>query len=508
MIGAGPAGLTAAYELLKQSEEYSVLVLEAGETIGGISKTINCDGNRMDMGGHRFFSKDPRINAWWEEILPLQGTSSEADTEQEDAVMLVRKRVSHIFYDGKYFDYPVKMNFRTVRNMGFCLTLKAGLSFLKTRFKKLPETSLENFYINRFGKKLYQMFFYSYTYKLWGRHPKEISADWGAQRVKGLSITEVLKHSFGKLFSIRRKNVETSLIEEFWYPKYGPGQLWETVADRVEQMGGVIWRNCTVDHLELESQAEKDSERRIRKLSCVCGGELREIEADVVFSTMPLNNLLRGIKNVPVSVRNIAEGLPYRDFVTVGVLVRREDCSNLNHGEDGQSAPSDCWIYVQDPNVTMGRIQIFNNWSPYMVKDSENTIWMGLEYFCQEGDADWNRSEEEWIAHAVSELKTMHMIAEKAVIWQSHCEKVQKAYPAYFDTYSQMDELVLWLDQITNLYCIGRNGQHRYNNMDHSMLTAMEAVRHLLLKTGEDREKIWKVNTEQSYHEERSRESD
>lgn len=519
IIGAGAAGLTAAYELLKQSKEYEVIVLEQSGCIGGISKTVNCDGNRMDMGGHRFFSKDSRINQWWEEILPLQGapasddrkTGRQAewktggpDPQEEDKVMLLRKRVSHIYYNGKFFDYPVKMNLHTIRSMGVTLTLQAGFSFLKTRFHKLPETSLENFYINRFGRKLYEMFFQSYTHKLWGRHPSEISADWGAQRVKGLSVTEVLKDSLSKVFSISRKKVETSLIEEFRYPKYGPGQLWETVAGHIVEMGGTIQMHSQVRKIEFEKEAteKRDDTHRIEKISYCSEGEIHSIKPDVVYSTMPIKNLLRDMDNVPEEMLAIGEGLPYREFITVGVLLKKEDLQKLNYKQNGAFGMPDCWIYVQDPHVKMGRIQIFNNWSPYMVQNPEETVWMGLEYFCGMDDTDWCRSEEEWIRLAVSELKKMHMVWEDATLLHAHCEKVEKAYPAYFDTYEKMDELIPWLDSVVNLYCIGRNGQHRYNNMDHSMLTAMEAVGHLLAQTREDKSGIWNINTEQSYHEE------
>lgn len=520
IIGAGPAGLTAAYELLKQSGEYEVVILEETEDIGGISKTVCCDGNRMDMGGHRFFSKNSKINEWWEEMLPLQGAPAKddkqknrqaqwstegPDPEKEDGVMLLRNRVSHIYYKGKFFDYPVKMNFQTIRGMGFCLTAQAGMSFLKTRIHKLPETSLENFYINRFGKKLYQMFFESYTRKLWGRHPKEISADWGAQRVKGLSMTEIVKDSLGKLFCIKRKKVETSLIEEFRYPKYGPGQLWETVAQHILEMGGKIYRNSKVETLSVCEDEKKRGSKKycVHKITYICEGNAQEIEADVVFSSMPIKNLICGMDQVPHKVRAIAEGLPYRDFVTTGILVKRTDLQKLEKSGENEPVLPDCWIYVQDPHIEMGRIQIFNNWSPYMVKNAEETVWLGLEYFCREGDAAWCRSESAWTEFAVTELKQMHMLKENAEILCAHCEKVKKAYPAYFDTYEHMDEMKQWLDSLSNVYCVGRNGQHRYNNMDHSMLTAMEAVRHLLKKNCEGRERIWNVNTEQTYHEQK-----
>ena len=266
IIGAGPAGVTAAYELLKKSDEYEVLILEESQEIGGISRTVRYNGNRMDIGGHRFFSKDDRVTAWWDEIMPLQGAPSYddkvlgrtiplraggPDPEKEDRVMLTRNRVSRIYYQKKFFDYPVKMNARTIKNMGFATTMVAGFSYLKAAVAKKPEDSLENFYINCFGKKLYSMFFEGYTEKLWGRHPSEIDASWGAQRTKGLSIMGILKDNFQKLLPQKqdKHQVQTSLIEEFNYPKYGPGQLWETAAAEVEKMGGEIRKGCKVTRL-------------------------------------------------------------------------------------------------------------------------------------------------------------------------------------------------------------------------------------------------------------------
>ena len=261
IIGAGPAGLTAGYELLKDGkEEYEVIILEESQEIGGISKTVRYNGNRMDIGGHRFFSKDQRVMDFWEELMPIQGANSFDDEklgrekplkeggpnpEKEDTVMLLRTRVSRIYYLKKFFDYPISLKLQTFTNMGLIRTIKAGFSYLKTRFIKKEENSLENFYINRFGKVLYSMFFEKYTEKLWGRHPKEISADWGAQRVKGVSITAVFKDAFRKIFNYqKKKDVETSLIEEFKYPKLGPGQLWEVTADKILEKGGQIYKNA------------------------------------------------------------------------------------------------------------------------------------------------------------------------------------------------------------------------------------------------------------------------
>ncbi len=510
VIGAGPAGLTAAHELLKEGD-YEVTVLEATDVIGGISQTVRVGGNRMDIGGHRFFSKDKRVTAWWEELMPTQGAPSiddkllgrekelsngGPDPEQTDRVMLVRERVSRIYYRHSFFDYPVTLSLNTIKNMGFFTTMKAGFSYLATLFRKLPETSLENFYINRFGRVLYSMFFEGYTEKLWGRHPSEISADWGAQRVKGLSIAAVIKDIFRKIFpSKKNKQVETSLIEQFVYPKYGPGQLWELAADEVKRLGGSILMSCEVVGINTESG-------KIKSVDYIENGERKTLEGDVFISSMPVCDLVSGMKGdeVPENIKVAAKGLPYRDFVTVGLLVNKLNLVNKTGKKTLGNIVPDCWIYVQDTGVKLGRIQIFNNWSPYMVEDPQNTVWVGLEYFCREGDEFWTMTDDETIALATSELISMGIIDEGDVL-ASHRERIKKAYPAYFDTYAQMDDIIAYLDGYENLYCIGRNGQHRYNNMDHSMATAFEAVNNI--KNGvTDKSNIWSVNTEQEYHEE------
>ncbi len=511
VIGAGPAGLTAAYELLKANEGYSVTILEESDVCGGISRTVKYKNMRMDIGGHRFFSKDPRVNQWWEHMMPTQGALSMddlilkrqrkvspggPDPEKTDRVMLLRDRVSRIYYQKKFFDYPISAKPQTFINMGLKQTVHAGFSYLGAATHKRPENSLEDFYINRFGKTLYSMFFEGYTEKLWGRHPREISADWGAQRVKGLSVTAVLRDMFGKLLPGQSsKKVETSLIEEFHYPKFGPGQLWELTADAVKEMGGDICFGCKVTGLQTEGD-------KITAVSYEKDGVLQTMEADAVLSSMPLKDLVAGMPQVPADIAAIASGLPYRDFVTVGLLVDRLNLKNETKIRTLGDIVPDCWIYVQDTNVKLGRIQIFNNWSPYMLPDPEKQVWIGLEYFCTEGDAFWNLSEKECSEQAILELIRMGILSSAGGVKDYHRERVKKAYPAYFDTYDEIDRLIAWLNTYENLYCIGRNGQHRYNNMDHSMATAFEAVfniRHGVT----DHANLWNVNTEKEYHEEK-----
>ena len=509
IIGAGPAGLTAAYEILKEkNKEFEVTILEETTEFGGISRTVKYNGNRMDIGGHRFFSKDKRVMDFWEELMPIQGTPSFDDAklgrekplspngpnpEKEDTVMLIRTRISRIYYLKKFFDYPISLKLQTFTNMGLIRTLQAGFSYLKSIFVKKEENSLENFYINRFGKVLYSMFFEKYTEKLWGRHPSEISADWGAQRVKGVSIMAVIKDAFSKLFgSKNKKEVETSLIEQFWYPKYGPGQLWETLAKHVEEKGGIIKKGYSVKNINIK-------DHKIISVECEVDGKLETIEGDIFVSSMPLKDLVTGFKgdSVPEEEIKIAKGLPYRDFITVGLLVNKLNLKNKTKLKTIGDIVPDCWIYVQEPDVKIGRIQIFNNWSPYLVKDVENTVWIGLEYFCNENDEYWNMSDQEFIAFATSELVKMNIINENDVL-DSHRERVKKAY---FDTYSEIDKLITYLNKFDNLFCIGRNGQHRYNNMDHSMVTAMETAKNIIQGIN-SKDNIWNVNTEKEYHEE------
>lgn len=508
IIGAGPAGLTAGFELLKKSKDYQIIILEESDTVGGISRTVQYNGNRMDIGGHRFFSKDSEVTKWWNNILPLQGAPSFDDLktgrsfelnpngpnpEKEDKVMLKRRRISRIYYKRKFFDYPVKMNLNTILNMGLFTTAKAGFSYIFAIIRKLPETSLENFYINRFGRKLYSMFFEGYTEKLWGRHPRDISADWGSQRVKGLSIVAILKDIFGKLLFLKPKQVETSLIEEFSYPKFGPGQLWETAAAQFESMGGKIIKNA-------KAAKFKTKKNKFEEVFYIKNDKEYSLPADIVISSMPLKDLAAGLDNIPNKIERIAKGLPYRDFVTVGLLLKKLNLKNKTKIKTINNIVPDCWIYVQDSGVKLGRIQIFNNWSPYLVAKPEETVWIGLEYFCNENDKYWNMSSQEWRTLGIEELLKMGVISDAADVLDSHLERVKKAYPAYFDTYKDIGKLVDYLDTFDNLYCVGRNGQHRYNNMDHSMATSFAAVRNILGEMS-DKKAIWQINTEKSYHE-------
>ena len=508
IIGAGPAGLTAAYELLKKSKDYNVTILESSKDIGGISKTVNHKGYRMDIGGHRFFSKDEKVINFWKEIMPIQGSipfdyketgrtvnieKKGPNPDKEDSVILIRNRISRIYYLNKFFDYPISLKWQTFKNLGLFRTITSGFSYLKSIIFKKKEDNLEKFYINRFGRKLYSMFFEKYTEKLWGRHPKDISADWGAQRVKGLSIYKVIKNMFMSFFHIKKKNVETSLIEEFYYPKFGPGWLWENVAKKIEKMDGKIILNANVDKIEFNNN----------KIVSVTANN-KKYNADIFISSMPIKDLINNIsgnKKVNKDITRIANGLPYRDFITVGFLTDKLNIKNETNIKTLGNIVPDCWIYVQDESVKLLRLQIFNNWSPYLLKNPKKEVWIGAEYTCMENDELWNKTDKQISSFVADELEKIGII-DKENIKDYHVEKIKKAYPSYFDTYNEIDKVIDYLNSFDNLYCIGRNGQHRYNNMDHSMITAFEAVNNILNNI-KNKDNIWSVNTEKSYHEEK-----
>lgn len=477
IVGAGPAGLTAALDLLKK-DGFKPVILEKSSMVGGLSRTENFKGNRIDIGGHRFFSKSDVIMNWWNDILP----------------MLVRNRLSRIFYLGKFFSYPISLSGETIKNLGLRRIILIGFSYLKSILLPIkPEKTLEDFFINRFGRRLYETFFKDYTEKVWGVPCKEIPAEWGVQRVKGLSISKALAHFFKSFFKkgkgITQKSTETSLIDRFLYPKYGPGQMWEEVRDRVKQKGGEIIMNCNIDKIELDSN---------RQVSAVSGalksGGRINIDCHHLISSMPVVELIKSLGDkAPLEVKKVAEGLVYRDFITVGVLLK-----SMSSKITASGMVPDNWIYIQEPHVKVGRIQIFNNWSPYMVKD-KNTIWVGMEYFANVGDKLWGMKEEELKKLAYQELATLGF-AEEAHILDSVVIKMEKAYPAYFGSYGRFPEIIQFVNTIPNMFLVGRNGMHKYNNQDHSMLTAMEAVAQIV-EGKVDKEKIWKINTEQEYHE-------
>ena len=519
IIGAGPAGLTAAWELSEAGAQ-GVTVLEATRAIGGLSQSVEYKGNRIDIGGHRFFSKSDWVMDWWTRMLPLAASPGEgaddralvlayqgarrelgtaASARESDAhVMLVRRRLSRIYFGGEFFDYPLRVNLETALKLGLWRCAQFGVSYAAALlFPRRPERSLEDFFINRFGRRLYLQFFKAYTEKVWGTTCDQISADWGAQRIKSLSIGKALLHALRKPLE-RASNPgnaqQTSLIERFLYPKLGPGLMWETTAERLRARGVRIELAAPV--ARIEHAGERIRAVHVRQPD---GGEQRH-EADVFISTMPLRDLVAGLApEAPRAPREIAAGLEYRDFITVGLLYRRLAPSSAGRGP--LNLVPDNWIYVQEPGVKVGRLQVFNNWSPYLVKD-QDTVWIGLEYFCREGDELWTLSDADLQRLGVAELARL-ALAAPADHLDGIAIRMPKAYPGYYGTFARFGELREYLDAFANLFVIGRNGMHRYNNQDHSMLSAKLAVDAILAGSA-DKSAIWAVNIDDEYHEETS----
>ena len=561
IAGAGPAGLTAAFELLARSD-VKPIVLEATDMVGGIARTDNYKGNRIDIGGHRFFSKSERVMDWWFRMLPVQGApaadtaecgheidyATEAvlrrlapeaierpeptsdgegggvavatrkatytppksrvqeirraapDPEQEDEVMLHRPRLSRIFYKRHFFPYPIGITFTVARRLGLLNTALIGLSYCKAQlFPRKDETYLDAFFINRFGKRLYETFFRDYTEKVWGVKCKDIRADWGAQRVKGLSLKRAVAHAVRDLLSSdfrkAQEERETSLITRFFYPKLGPGQMWETVAREVRAGGGEIrFRHKVVG---VETANGRVTHATIENVQT---GARERIACDFFFSTMPVKELMRQMSpKPPAPVLEVSDGLQYRDFLTVGLLLRKLHVQVK--GEQPAERVADNWIYVQDGGVHVGRIQVFNNWSPYMVADRQNTVWIGLEYFVSQDDVLWKMKDADLVKLGGEELEKIGF-AKRADVLDGCVIRMPKAYPAYFGTYDRLSTVQDFVKGIPNLFLVGRNGMHRYNNQDHSMLTAMMAVDNIL-EGRTDHSNLWDVNLEADYHEEK-----
>jgi len=415
-----------------------------------------------------------------------------AANEADERVMLVRRRLSRIYFDGKFFDYPLKADLGTAIKLGLWRCAQFGASYAWAMlFPRKPERSLEDFFINRFGRRLYLQFFKEYTEKVWGTSCDQISAAWGAQRVKSLSIAKALLHALLKPF---RRGVggrfggagQTSLIERFLYPKTGPGLMWETTADRLRARGLRLQLESQVT--QLEHEGDRIRAVRVRRAD---GSEVR-YEAESFISTMPVRDLVLGLAPPPPAApREVAAGLEYRDFITVGLLYRRL----------ARDPVPDNWIYVQEAGVKVGRLQIFNNWSPYLVRDPR-TVWIGMEYFCREGDGLWTMSDAELQRLGVAEMQRLQLAAP-----EEHLDgvviRMPKAYPGYYGSYARFGELRAYLDGFRNLFLVGRNGMHRYNNQDHSMLSAKKAVE-AILAGSVDKSAIWDVNIDDDYHEEAS----
>ncbi|HEX4511066.1 MAG TPA: NAD(P)/FAD-dependent oxidoreductase [Burkholderiaceae bacterium] len=516
IIGAGPAGLTTGLELVRAGRK-DVLVLEASGDLGGISRTINFKGNRIDIGGHRFFSKSDWVMNWWRQLMPvamppdahsesefrlsyqgatrLLGAEHIHATESDETVMLLRNRLSRIYFNSNFFSYPLKPGIDMVGKLGVGKCAQFAVSYARAHAAPVtPERSLEDFFINRFGRALYLQFFKAYTEKVWGVPCSEISADWGAQRVKSLDVGKMITHALRKLVpGSGGGETQTSLIEHFLYPKFGPGQMWETAARHFEAGGGRIVKHAKVTNIE------RDGDRVTAVTAQVDGGDALRVQGSHFVSTMAIKDLVTAMQaDAPAAMAEIGTRLQYRDFITVGVLYRklRRTAEAI---DDRSFLVADNWIYIQDAGVKVGRLQIFNNWSPYLVADPA-TVWVGLEFFARDDDELWNLSDDKLRALALREMQQLRL-ADEADAIDAVVIRQPKAYPGYFgDAYERFDELRGWLDGVRNLYLIGRNGMHRYNNQDHSMLSARYAVE-AILADNPDKTKIWGVNIDDDYHE-------
>jgi UDP-galactopyranose mutase len=469
IIGAGPAGLTAAYELNRRG--VTSTVLEATDMVGGISRTEERDGWRFDIGGHRFFTKVPEVERFWHEILP-------------DEDFLQRPRMSRVYYQEKYFNYPIEIG-DVIRNFGLVEVARIGFSYIWARIHRPSKESqvfLEGWISARFGRRLYGHLFKSYNEKLWGRPASEISADFAAQRIKDLTVWNAFVTALKPKGKRGKKKQITSLIEEFQYPKYGPGMMWEVCRDKVEAAGTKVLMQTPVTRI-------RHSGGKATSVVASSGGVETEYPCTEIISSMPFRQLLQAMDPPPpAEVMKAAEGLTFRDFMTVALVVPQE-----------YSFP-DNWIYIHDPQVRVGRIQNFGSWSPYLIKEGRTCL--GLEYFVFEGDEDWMMKDEDLVARGARELEHLKL-SQADKVEAGYVVRMPKAYPVYDHEYKDNVEIMRrWLQEnAANVWPVGRNGMHKYNNQDHSMFTAMLSVQNIVDGTSHD---IWSVNVEQEYHEEKA----
>ena len=465
IIGAGPAGLTIAYELLK-SKEYEVKIIEKDSRVGGLSKSYKFNGNRVDIGGHRYFTKNIRVRNFWNEILPVVKDG-----------MLVKRIVSHILYNDNAIAYPIKINKQLIQSIGINNGIKVIGSYLYSMQHHVEEQNLEDFYINRFGKKLYKLFFEDYTKKLWGLPASLLRPDWGSQRIQSLSLSSVIKNIVS-----RWETGEKSLIQFFNYPTYGSGQIWEDLYKRCIREGGTFEFNSDVVGLEYDG-------KKISKVRYNKNGENKCELTDLVISSMPLKNFVMNIENCPREMVQVANKLKYRDMITISFFIEYKYV-----GTRLKENMEDCWMYIQEKTVKAGRLQILNNWSPNAVKN-ENGLLLQVEYYCNENDVLWTQEDNKLLKLAVDEMKVCGILSKDAIVRVQDfmINRIYKAYPVYDEAYNSISEIRNWIDGIEDLYCIGRNGRHIYGNIDQVMESAFCAF-DVIKRNGDGKEKIWLVD--------------
>jgi len=466
IVGAGPSGLVAAAAVLEDKTAAAVTILEKDPTyVGGIARTVEYRGFRFDIGGHRFFSKSQQITAWWKDRLP------------KDFIEV--GRLSRIFYKGIFFDYPLKA-FNALFGLGVWSSTLCVLSYVKSRMAPIsPEKSFQDWVTNRFGRRLFQIFFKTYTEKVWGMPCYQISADWAAQRIKGLSLLNAIIHAIIPQKKKPGAKVVKTLIDKFQYPKLGPGQMWEKTRDDIVREGGEIHMGENVVKITREGN------RAISVTSINSQGMERTFAADEFIVSMPLRETILAVEPpFPADILQAARNLQYRDFLTVALMVKQDKLFPDN------------WIYVHDPSVKLGRIQNFNNWSPFLVP-TPNVTCLGLEYFCFEGDELWAMSDADLIELGKREVCQLGLVKSDSV-FDGCVVRMPKSYPIYGPTYQKdVESIRQQISEMENLQVVGRNGMHKYNNMDHSMMTALVAAQRLSGSTLDP----WKVNTDAEYHE-------
>ena len=486
IIGAGPSGLACAYELIEKSSIKPVII-EKLPCVGGLSRTVYKDGLGVDIGGHRLYTNDEYVKSIWFKFLNIQGEKSIDDIlskrdniypknglnpSEIDDVMLIRKRFSSIIYNSKFFPYPLKISFDTFLKLGIITSFKAGLSYFKSLIFKRKEISLEDFMINRFGEVLYSIFFKDYTKKVWGIDALKMPCEWGHQRIRKLSLLKTVLNSILSGFKFLKFKKETSLIDEFYYPKFGCSQLWGLMADYIVKKGGKIILNS--EFVDFNCHENKILSVRYKNES----GNIEEIPAQYAISSIPIKDLIKGV-DAPYDIKQDALNLPYRDYILVSFYLDDFKIKNNTNYKTVNNITPDCWIYIQEKEAIVARMQIMNNWSPYLVKQFDKKYLVSLEYFANEGDDFWSKTDKEIIELASFEAEKFNLFDKKDII-DSFVVRQKYAYPVYCGTYKNIDKIKNHLMRYSNLYLIGRNGQHKYNNMDEAMVCGINIARDII----------------------------
>jgi len=510
IIGAGPAGLTTAYELRKRDKDSEIIILEAGDKVGGIARTLEFEGNFVDVGPHHFFTGSKYIKSIWNKFLPEQGAPSRddkllgvepelnaggPDPDEQDRVMLNRTRVSRILYDGKFFDYPLSFKKDTIKKLGFKKAFYFGFGVLKSRIIRRKERTMEDYMINNFGRGLYNEFFRTYTIKTWGENPENISSECGTQRIKGISLRKALKQFIKSVLGIKSSALDEQKgsineVRRIKYPKYGAGQMWELMANELRSGGVDIRLGVRVTGIKIEN-------KRATEITAKTNNCEEILTADYIISSIPIAKLFESFTYCgdthPVA-HEYAVSLRYRNFVMIGIFASQLRKKNDTEIKTINGSLPDCWSYIYNNVAKMSRFNVYNNFSPYVIRNWKDEVFLGIEYMCDDSDDIWKSGEAESVEIAVGEAEKVGLLKRSDIIRTIKVAEPH-AYPSYSGSYGNFGEIRDYIDSVENLYSIGRKGQHRYLDMDQSMLTAVECVKHIY---GEipDKNSIWEVTEE------------